>query len=258
LNLGPVRIDRGRVLPPVLLPLVHAAERGFDLISEIESITRHFGFDSFMYGVALSPRPDHESRIYAFTTLPLEWVMRYDQMAYVEIDPRVSGCWDRTVPLLWDQTTTRGKSARVDAFLDDALAHGIGSGVCLPSHDGVEAHILVVFNSATPILTKSRQQQIASNLGEMVMFANYFHDLFMKAVVTKGMAPKTAGLRLSPRERECLRLAAHGLTTGAISKKLGIADRTVQFHFASIRSKLMAANRQEAIARAIKDGQITV
>jgi DNA-binding CsgD family transcriptional regulator len=63
-------------------------------------------------------------------------------------------------------------------------------------------------------------------------------------------------MRLSAREIECLRLAASGFTTEMIAKKLGIAARTAQFHFDSIRSKLGATNRQEAIARAVREGLI--
>ncbi len=258
LRLGPVRIDRSGPLPPVMVPLVRAAELGFDLVSQIESITRHFGFDSFMYGVAVSPVPDHDSCIYAFTTMPMEWVVRYDQMAYIEIDPRVSGTWDRTVPLVWDQMAVRGKNPAVDAFLDDAKAHGIASGVCLPLHDETGTRILVAFNSSIAILTEERQQQIARDLGDMVVFANYFHEIFMKEVVIKGIPTKVAGMKLSLRERECLRLAAGGLTTEAIARRLGIASRTAQFHFDSIRSKLGATNRQEAVARAIREGQISI
>ena len=80
----------------------------------------------------------------------------------------------------------------------------------------------------------------------------------MKAVVAKKVPPRAAGMKLSARELECLRLAATGLTTEAIAKKLGIVASTAQFHFNSIRSKLGAANRQEAIARGIRDGLIPV
>jgi DNA-binding CsgD family transcriptional regulator len=258
LRLGPISIDQSRVLPPIVQPLVDAAKKGFELVSEIEAVTRHFRFDSFMYGVTLSSVPDNDGIIYTFTTLPIDWVLRYQEMAYIEVDPRISDCWDRTVPLVWDQSTMRSKGAKVDAFLDDALAHGVGSGVCLPLHDEAGARILVVFNSRSPLLTKHRQLQIAGDLGEMIVFANYFHELFAREVIAKGIPPRSAGMRLSPRERECLILAAQGMTTEAIGKKLGIAGRTAQFHFDSIKSKLMARNRQEAVARAMKEGQIVL
>lgn len=41
-----------------------------------------------MFGMSACPQIDHESQFFAFTTLPIEWIVRYDQMAYVEIDPR--------------------------------------------------------------------------------------------------------------------------------------------------------------------------
>ena len=44
--------------------------------------------------------------------------------------------------------------------------------------------------------------------------------------------------------------------SAAMAYKLGISERTVQFHFDGIRSKLGAANRQEAIAKAIAAGII--
>ncbi len=258
LHLGAASIDASRVLPPIMVPLVRAAECGFDLISEVESITHDFGFDSFMYGVAVSALPNNDSSMYAFTTLPMEWVTRYDQRAYIEIDPRIADTWDRTAPLVWDQSTMRGRNPAADAFLDDALAHGIGSGVCMPLHDALGTRRLIVLNSATPILSATRRQQITRDLGDLLVFANYFHEIFMKAVVAKKVPPRAAGMKLSARELECLRLAASGLTTEAVAKKLGIAARTAQFHFDSIRSKLGAANRQEAIARAMRDGQISV
>ncbi len=84
------------------------------------------------------------------------------------------------------------------------------------------------------------------------------HELFCTGVVERGVPPAARGAPLSPRQRECLVLAARGLTTEDIAVELGITQRTAQFHFDCIRSKLGAANRQEAIAKAIVDGTIAV
>ena len=48
------------------------------------------------------------------------------------------------------------------------------------------------------------------------------------------------------------------MTTEDIAIKLEIKSRTVQFHFDSIRTKLGAANRQEAIALAVQSGVVHV
>lgn len=253
---GQSKIPAWGFIPPILDPLVRAAEAGEDLVPIIESITESFGFDSFMYGVCTSVRPDHQSRMFVFSTASPEWVARYDQMAYIEVDPRILLLWDSTLPLVWDQRTVRGGGNRSDAFLDDALRHGIASGVCVPVGDEVGTRVIVALDSRIPQVDECRRLAITRNLGDIVVFAHYFHELFMKALVKRRAQPPIAGRPLSERERECLALTARGMTTEDIALKLGIVARTVQFHFDSIRSKLAAANRQEAVARAIKDGLI--
>jgi DNA-binding CsgD family transcriptional regulator len=258
LVLGKAKAAPWGFIPPILDPLVKAAENGQDLVPVIQSITHSFGFDTFMYGVCTSPRPDHESRMYVFTTAPLEWVARYDQLAYIEVDPRVLLLWDSTLPLVWDQRTVRGGGAKSEAFLDDALKFGIASGVCVPLGDEANTRVIMALNSTVREVDEPRRLAITRNLGDIVVFAHYFHELFMKSVVRLGIQSRFTGRPLSNRERECLTMAARGLTTEDIGYKLGICTRTVQFHFDSIRSKLAVANRQEAVARAIRDGQISL
>jgi LuxR family transcriptional regulator len=121
-------------------------------------------------------------------------------------------------------------------------------------HGPHDSHVLVALNSAIPRNDDFRLQAITRNLPDILMFGHYFHEIFMRSVIAIGKAPRAAGAPLSKRERECLGLAAHGLTTDDIALKLTISARTVQFHFDSIRSKLGAANRQEAIALAVQTG----
>ena len=63
---------------------------------------------------------------------------------------------------------------------------------------------------------------------------------------------------LTPREIEVLALVAEGLSNKAIADALGISDQTVNFHVASIIGKLGAANRTEAVRRAVHQGLIVL
>jgi DNA-binding NarL/FixJ family response regulator len=63
---------------------------------------------------------------------------------------------------------------------------------------------------------------------------------------------------LTPREVQVLELLAEGLANKAIAARLGISDQTVKFHVSSICGKLPAANRTDAVRRAIRRGLITV
>lgn len=63
---------------------------------------------------------------------------------------------------------------------------------------------------------------------------------------------------LTPREVQVLELLAEGLPNRAIAARLGISDQTVKFHVASISGKLGAANRTDAVRRAVRRGLITL
>jgi DNA-binding NarL/FixJ family response regulator len=64
--------------------------------------------------------------------------------------------------------------------------------------------------------------------------------------------------RLTPRETQVLELLAEGLPNRAIAQRLDISDQTVKFHVASIAGKLGAANRTDAVRRAVRRGLITL
>ena len=57
---------------------------------------------------------------------------------------------------------------------------------------------------------------------------------------------------LTGRQREILESIVHGLSSDAISAKLGISTDAVNQHINAIRTKLGAANRAEAVAIAIR------
>jgi len=63
---------------------------------------------------------------------------------------------------------------------------------------------------------------------------------------------------LTAREIEVLELIAEGLSNKAIATQLGISDQTVKFHAASIQGKLGAANRTDAVRRAVRRGLVTL
>ena len=63
---------------------------------------------------------------------------------------------------------------------------------------------------------------------------------------------------LTPREVDVLELLAEGLANKAIAARLHISDQTVKFHVSSISGKLGAANRTDAVRRAVRRGLITL
>ena len=174
----------------------------------------------------------------------------YDQNAYVEIDPRLTETWNRTTPYLWDAATIKG-DWHVRRFLADADRFQIRSGVVISFRDSDHARIIVALNSAISPVDEARHQSVMQNLGEIMLLATAFHDVFMSQFVDRGVPPKQKGAPLSAREIECLQMAASGLTSSEIGDKLGITPRTADFHFSNIISKLDVLNRKQAIAKGL-------
>jgi DNA-binding NarL/FixJ family response regulator len=63
---------------------------------------------------------------------------------------------------------------------------------------------------------------------------------------------------LTAREIEVLEQLVEGLSNKTIASRLGISDQTVKFHVAAICGKLGAANRTDAVRRAIRRGLVSV
>ena len=63
---------------------------------------------------------------------------------------------------------------------------------------------------------------------------------------------------LTPREREVLALVAGGISNKAIARQLRVSPNTVKFHVAAILDKLDAATRVEAVAAAVRCGELSL
>ena len=88
----------------------------------------------------------------------------------------------------------------------------------------------------------------AAGHGEVILGAGVGAGLLSR-LVTRGDA-LSPFQQLSDREREVLDLVARGLTNGAIAQQLHLSEKTVRNVVSSILTKLPAATRAEAVARA--------
>ena len=74
----------------------------------------------------------------------------------------------------------------------------------------------------------------------------------VQTLIQHASRPSPPGEDLSPREREVLVLLVEGLSNPAIANRLVVARSTVNFHVGNILTKLGAASRTEAVARAVQ------
>lgn len=249
---GPIASKAVLFAPHWLRPLVEGTMHGMPVPEAVNSVVHALGFDTMVYG-GKSIRLEDE-RVFVWTTAPPDWVREYDQNSYIEIDPRVRIGWDLPLPLIWD-STLRCEDLRATHFLARAAQFGIGSGLALYFINDAYA-IMVALSRSDRVLTHQRRRQFERRMGDSLHFASVFHWLFMRQVIMRGLRPLPHGTPLSSRELQCLHLAAHGMTSNDIAVKLGITERTANFHFSNLISKLGVLNRHEAIATAVARGLI--
>jgi len=90
--------------------------------------TAALGFETFVFGiVANDRRPDAESRTYVITNQAEAWIRRYDELAYLELDPRIELAAEPGYAF-WESRQF-DKNPRHRLFLTDAAAYGIRSGL---------------------------------------------------------------------------------------------------------------------------------
>lgn len=254
LSLEPLTRAATEFIPPIARPLMEV-RCGESLTAALRDIVRNLGFDTFLYGVTTSARPGIDGRSYVWTNQPPEWMRRYDQRAYIEIDPRLRGAWNSTAPIVWDRRTFPDTRENRE-FFDDAARFGVGSGVSMILRNPRHAPALFALNSSIATPDADRRRHILSMLGEILVLGSYAHEIFLARVTEQGLPAPTQGVPLSPRELECLRLAARGSSVGHIAAQLAIGERTVQYHLGNLLAKLGAVTRSEAIAKATVAGLI--
>jgi DNA-binding NarL/FixJ family response regulator len=102
------------------------------------------------------------------------------------------------------------------------------------------------------LLKGASGQEIAQAIRAVQSGGSHLAPRVASTVLARSFGRPSPGL--SNREREVLRLVAEGLPTKQIARTLGITERTVKFHVASLMRKLEADNRAQMVALAAQRG----
>lgn len=251
---GSPRPIRGYVVNDHIARLSGAAARHQPMQPVMEAIVNELGFDSFMYGMSSDPSPiRRDTRFFVWTTLPREWLTLYGEHGYVEVDPRVTHTYNRNVPLVWDAAEFLGDPPCHD-FLRASARFGVCSGVAVSFRDPDHGRVFVAVNSRITPVDDARRHLVGRQLGDIMLLAMAFHDFFMAQLVDHEPSLMLRVDPLSPRQSQCLEMAANGMTSADIALKLGIKPRTANYHFDKIVAKLGVLNRKEAIAMGVARG----
>mgnify|MGYP003582461804 CR=1 FL=1 len=214
------------------------------------------GFEALVYDYTAIPL-DHEGEVLTPAVLslrntPVNWRTLWCSEGYYQIDPVQYLATSSISPFIWsylpqDETILKRhldrRHAPVSDYLQDAR---LACGATIPIHlprGGLA--------TLTGLRSHTSERDLAEARHHLADFSLLAHALQEAAYpqLLKDGANKT--IRLTPRELECLRWAAEGLTAGQIAERLHRSLATISLHLTSAMHKLGAKNRVQAVARAV-------
>lgn len=133
-------------------------------------------------------------------------------------------------------------------------AHADGRLLILTAYDTDERVLGAMRGGAAGYLLKGAPLSAIARAIRAVHAGETYLDPRIAGKVVAELSPGRKTGALSRREREVLRLVAAGRSNKQIAGALGITERTVKFHVASILNKLGADNRAQAVALAGQRG----
>ncbi|MGH2360755.1 MAG: response regulator [bacterium] len=193
-------------------------------------------------------------------------VVREGLVASLEDDPEfqvvgAAGSAEEALPLV--------TTSKPDIILLDLELPGVNGLTAIPNLTAANAAskilILTAYDTDERVLGAIRAgakgyllkgaslEEIARAIRAVYGGDSYLEPRIATKVFT-ALDPRKRPSALSKREREVLRLVADGHSNKQIGQKLGITERTVKFHVTSIRNKLGAGNRAQAVALAAQRG----
>lgn len=220
------------------------AQTADELRVQMKRFARDMGFEHFAYALTVKV-PSLKAQQYYINGFPDGWVERYLQNNYFSVDPIIKHAEGSALPAIWsDDAFHDGNSHE---FWEDAQAFGLSSGLSFAVKE--QPGVTGVFSLARDKVLDLQGQDLAALVGRAQMFASLLHHAVARIDLPK-LLPEQA-TPLTDREKECLKWTADGKTAWEIGKILSIAERTVVFHINNVVQKLGAANKTQAIVRAV-------
>ena len=203
-------------------------------------LTRHFGMDGYYY-INYKPmtglvRVDHRDK---------EWVDRYAVLGYEQIDLIPQALFAGDTPFTWDELVEKDTvTAQQIKVRNEAKEFGLSHGYQVISRETAYQGGTCCFFTHS---TQDYGDTMRTNKQSMDMLSHLYHEKYNEITVPCEELPK-----LSPREKECLALAAQGKTNDEIGVILTLSANTVNGYIQSASKKLDVRTKIHAVVRAVQ------
>ncbi|UGY08745.1 LuxR family transcriptional regulator [Phyllobacterium pellucidum] len=208
-----------------------------ELIGRLATI---YELSSVAYVGVNLPGPAGGNRYVSTTFLP-DWINRYNDQNYWQLDPVLKQGFSSILPIDWGKfDVTRPPLRR---FFGEAVEFGVGRhGLSFPVRGRYGEKALLSVSSNMPLGKWIRFMPFWTRDFQILAF--HIHQMVLRAEGHRD--PK---IKLSPRELECLKWSAAGKSAGEIGTILSLSEKTVRFYQDLARRKLDAKNLTHAVAK---------
>lgn len=201
--------------------------------------------------------PDRNAPIeadFAFlhSNYPSQWRSKYDDEKMGHVDPTVTHCATKSIPLIWSPDIFAARKQK--EMYEEACGHGLRSGVTLPIHGAHgEMGVLCFVADARP--DRIFVRDAIRNIPELSCLRDFIFETSLQFIKQPAVIEKQ--VKLTPRELECLKWCATGKSSWDMGQILNCTEAAVNFHFTNIRRKFRTSSRRQAVVKAIHMGIIT-
>lgn len=237
-----------------VIAAIGAAETLEDRWQVVSGLLGHMGIDQINYGIFDSgDRSTADVRF--LSTMRPDWIAYYGDKRLDLHDPHVTLVRQNNLtPYRWGRTAM----SRLDRGMPKEV-------LLLAAEAGLRSQWQVTLPDVSGLPVPAGGMALGSSLSErdfagvlegneaaLVTIAHLFHNFSINEV----RRLQASVPRLSERERDCLAFAADGLRLDRIAEAMGIARVTVELHLRGARRKLKARTLPEAVAKALRFGEI--
>jgi DNA-binding CsgD family transcriptional regulator len=186
--------------------------------------------------------------------MSLQWIERYLEMGYHEVDPIGNYYQTKNLPWIWNVEDDWMKMNRnVSEFMKDIKKHGYTGGLCIPIFSAQNTRGFINLTSRNPTL-EDIYDSLEGRAAQVVFILRYVQEEISR--ISLENLKNIQQNPLSSRQKEVLLWVGEGLTSKGIGEVLGISYRTVDSYLEEIQQKLGVSNRQQAVTRAVSLGYI--
>lgn len=169
-----------------------------------------------------------------------EWSSHYIEQGYVFEDPMVREMFRTCRPFAWSDVMNRDDvSNKQKKLMSEAGEFGMKAGFVVPIYNS---------NGSTGVVNVAG---VDAEFPEEVRKALHMASLYVhQKLLAFHRQDVVDSVKLTPRERECLRWVAAGKSDWDIGELLSISQHTVNFHIENAKRKLNVATRVQAAVSA--------